>query len=89
MLELNPTTVTITGLDGDVNEALFKKISVMLRQEGLRATVRIEVAEKPHHYDSKELGRYAQHDDPSLIALNGSYTVDELDGISFRLRGGR
>ena len=89
MSELTPTTITITGTDGEINEMLFKRISAMLRHEGLRAAVRIEVAEKPHHYDSKDLGRYAEHDDPSLIAMNGSYTVDELDSISFRLRGGR
>jgi hypothetical protein len=90
MSELAPeNTITITGLDGSLNESLFKKISALLRQEGLVAVVRVEVAEKAHHYDSEDLGRHAPHEDPRHIVLNGAYSVNELDAISFKLRGGQ
>lgn len=102
MSDLNPSTVTICGIDSDLNEEVSKLIAETLRARGHRATVRVERAERPHYlYGSvKEVNeavdanpgyseRAKEFEDPSLIALNGHFTVNELDGISFKLRGGK
>lgn len=102
MSDLNPSTITITGVDGKLNEELLKLIADTLQEKGYRATVRVECAQRPHFlYGSvKEVNeavdstpggseRYKEFEDPSMIALNGHFTVNELDGISFKLRGGQ
>lgn len=89
MSELTPSTITVTGLDGGLNEHLSNMISALLKREGLRATVRVEAAATPHHYDFDHPGDLADYADPSMIQLTGAYTVSELDAISFKLRGGR
>lgn len=101
MADLNPNTITITGLDGVLNEELLKLITETLKAKGHRATVRIECAQRPHYlYGSvKDVDQavnsnpgYSERgdtlEDPSMIALNGHFTVNELDGLSFKLRGG-
>lgn len=101
MSDLNPTTITITGIDGMENREIRNTIIEALQREGYRVTVRIEHAQRPHYlYGSlKEVNeavdtnpgyseRSKRFEDPSMIALNGHFTVNELDGISYRLRGG-
>lgn len=101
MADLNPNTITITGLDGVLNQELLLLITETLRGKGHRATVRIECAQRPHHlYGSASAvekavsanpgysERHKEFEDPCMIALNGHFTVNELDGISYRLRGG-
>lgn len=102
MSDLNPTTITITGIDGMENREIRNTIMQALQREGYRVTVRIEHAQRPHYlYGSlEELNeavdtnpgyseRSTQFEDQSMIALNGHFTVNELDGISFKLRGGQ
>lgn len=101
MSDLNPNTVTITGIDGVENQELSKLIAETLEAHGYRATVRVEHAKRPHYlYGSvREVNkavstnpgyseRASQLEDANLIALNGQFTVNELDGISYKLRGG-
>lgn len=101
MLDLNPNTITITGIDGALNEELSSLIAEVLKVNGHRATVRVEHAQRPHYlYGSvKEVNkavstnpgyseRASQLENANLIALNGQFTVNELDGISYKLRGG-
>lgn len=101
MSDLNPNTITITGIDGVENQELLDLIATTLQAKGYRATVRIEHAQRPHYlYGSvKEVNeavdpnpgyseRYKEFEDPSMIALNGLFTANELDGISYKMRGG-
>lgn len=89
MSALTPSTITVTGLDGGLNETLSNMISTLLKREGFRAIVRVEAAATPHHYNFDHPGQYQTDIDSSLIQLTGAYTVSEIDAISFKLRGGR
>lgn len=97
MSDINPNTITICGIDGELNQQLQQEITELLELKGFRATVRIEAAERPHylydsigHVNTAVNGRYRPAgEDVSTIALNGLFTVNELDGISYKLRGGK
>lgn len=100
MALLDPNTITITGLDDKLNEDLLKLINEVVHNRGFVATVRIERAQRPHYLyrsvqemndavDANPGYERTKADNPAMIALNGHFTVNELDGISFKLRGGK
>jgi len=93
------TTITVTGLDDAITDRIAKLILNALEEDQLQAYVRVERAARPHHlwaslreaegsYAEQKIGRFTSQCDATNIQLVGVYTVDELDGMSYKLRGG-
>lgn len=92
-------TITITGLDDEITQRISKLILNALEADGLQGHVHIEKALRPaYRFRSVEEvnaflckcpARYIDGAFPDDIVLDGHFTLEELDGLSYKLRGGR
>ena len=89
------STVTVTGYNEQHLAEISRAINSLLIERGYDVAVRIENAQQPHsfnenvsHIEQKAIDRYTESTPVPTIALNGLFTVAELDGLSYKLRGG-
>jgi hypothetical protein len=92
--------ITITGLDKELGQHIFKLVANALADNNVRGLVRVEHAERPHFLFASasqvdeavgiRVGIGGEHSvvlNPGIM-LDGHFTLEELDGISYKLRGG-
>lgn len=92
-------TITITGLNDELTQRISKLILNALEADGLQGQVHIEKALRPaHRFHSVEEvnaflvkcpNRFIDGSFPDDIVLDGHFTLEELDGLSYKLRGGK
>jgi hypothetical protein len=92
-------TITITGLDDEMTQRISKLILNALEADGLQGHVHIEKALVPaHRFNSVEQvnafltkcpDRFIDGSFPDEIVLDGKFTLEELDGLSYKIRGGK
>ena len=90
------STVTVTGYNEQHLAEISQAINSLLIERGYDVAVRVENAQQAHsfnqnvsHIEQKAIDRYTESEAIPTIALNGLFTVAELDGLSYKLRGGQ